>query len=74
MGWPTSIVGIAIKKQICLKLPPGYRSMLRFREELEYLAEANNVPVRFVGMVGGLMIEGEAGHVERFIACYQATR
>lgn len=37
--------------------------MLRFREELEYLAETNNVPVRFVGMVGGLMIEGEAGHV-----------
>jgi hypothetical protein len=71
---PVPIAGIAMKARICVKPPPGCRSLLKFREELELLVTANNIPVRFVGMLGGLIVEGEAGHVERFVACYQTTR
>lgn len=65
--------GFALKRQIIVRMPASFRSALKFREKLEAVAKLNGVPVKFVGVVGGIMIEGEAGHIERFIACYDAA-
>lgn len=55
--------------RVCLKPPRHFRNGLRYREALEDCARRNDCPVKFFGMLDGVGVEGEQGHVERFLAC-----
>lgn len=56
--------------KLALRPPKRFRSLLRFREELERLAVENACTVTFGGMLDRITIKGEEGHVDRFLVVY----
>ena len=59
--------------RICLKPPRTFPNLLRFRQELEGVAESNGCELEFGGMLGAVTVRGETGHVERFLAILGVT-
>ena len=59
-------------KEVFIK-PNRPLHMLKFRRAMEGVAKLNDIPVTFVSAIGGMVVRGEEGHIDRFFACFDAA-